>query len=266
MRIIVKIGTSSLCDSAGQFDRHRLQGLALQLASLVEEGLHLIVVSSGAIGAGIGRIGILPRQMKQKQALAAIGQALVMQAYQQCFAAIPLAQVLLTSHDLSDPERRESSRQTLEQLLEWGVMPIVNENDTVADEEIRIGDNDTLAARVAVLTRADLLVLLSDIDGLYSANPRKNPKARKIAELDWVKAEHLEQFGFGAGQWGTGGMLTKLQAAMIAQESNIPMVLANSSTPEVLHRVLEGDREAGTWFMAGRERRPQYVGGTTQES
>lgn len=261
MRVVIKIGTSSLCDPDGQFHQSLVQGLAQQLWAVHVAGVDLTVVTSGAVGAGIGRLGRRPRSIVEKQALAAVGQALVMQAYQRAMPEASLAQVLLTREDLSHERRRAKARRTLEQLVQWRVIPVINENDTVADEEIRIGDNDTLAARVAVLLEADLLLLLSDVDGLYTADPRKDPQAARIESLPWVTEGDLARYGAEGGALGTGGMYTKLKAAMIAQAAGIPMVLADSRQPEVILDAVLRQKPVGTRFLAARGKGNSNAGG-----
>ncbi|MBX5468140.1 MAG: glutamate 5-kinase [Firmicutes bacterium] len=260
MRVVIKIGTSSLCDPDGQFRDDRVAGLARQLLVLHGLGVDLLVVTSGAVGAGIGRLGRRPETVVEKQALAAVGQALVMQAYQRWMPEAPLAQVLLTRQDLASERRRAKARRTLEQLSAWRVIPVINENDTVADEEIRIGDNDTLAARVAVLMEADLLVLLSDVDGLYTADPRRVPGAQKIETVAWVTAEDVARYGGKGGALGTGGMYTKLMAAIIAQQAGVPMVLADSRETDVILDAVLGRRPVGTRFLARAKGEGQDAG------
>lgn len=252
MRLVVKVGSSSLCQQDGRISDARIQALTEQLRDLYQYGHEVLLVSSGAVAAGVGHYGHRPQSVTEKQALAAIGQAKLLEAYQSHLEDVVLGQVLVTRGDLEDPVRRASSCNTLNKLLEWRVLPIINENDTVADEEIRIGDNDTLAARVAVLVQAHLLVILSDIDGLYTDNPRLYPDAQRISKVPWVSADHLSRFSSGPGEWGTGGMATKLDAARIAQEEGIEMVLAASDEPQVLQKILQIDWHGGTRFLAQR--------------
>jgi len=250
LRLVVKIGTSSLCGDDGLLIDERVKNLASQMAWARRHHHELIVVSSGAVGAGIGRSGRQPTGVVEKQALAAIGQAYLMQAYQRHLPEVVLAQILLTRQDLEDPRHRANSANTLQRLLEWGALPIVNENDTVAHEEIRIGDNDTLAARVAGLIKADLLILLSDVDGLYTDDPRKIPTAEHIGMVEWVSQDLLNHHSAATGRWGTGGIRTKLLAARITQEYGIPTVLADSSTSEVLPHLIQGDAVRATYFLS----------------
>lgn len=250
VRIVVKVGTSSLYDRQNQLDLPYLADLGRQVETLWDRGHEVILVTSGAIGLGSQALGARPRTLTQKQAMAAVGQARLIQSYQAVLPKRPVAQVLLTREDLEPgTRRRERCRATLTQLLAWSVLPVVNENDTVADEEIRVGDNDTLAARVAVLMAADLVVLLSDIDGYYTADPRRHPDAARHRTVGWVTPE-MVRAAEGAGHWGTGGMVTKLLAARICQEARIPLVLAHSRHPDVLVAVAAGDRDVGTWFLA----------------
>lgn len=251
MRLVIKIGTSNLCDADGRLNEDRLASLAQQLGKLFRDGHQLIVVSSGAVGAGIGRVGREPRTIQEKRALAAIGQVELIHHYKRYLGEIIPAQILLIRDDLEAPSRRRKSARTLEQLVAWGILPIINENDSVADEEIRIGDNDTLAARVACLVGADLLVLLSDVDGLYTADPRRDPSARRIDRVDWVTAAEAEAAEQGGGPFGTGGMATKLAAVRLCQDEGIPTVLADGKAPAVLDAIV-GRHAVGTWFLAKR--------------
>lgn len=250
MRIVLKIGTSSLCGNDGLLMDERVKNLANQITWTCEQHHELVVVSSGAVGAGIGRTGRRPESVIEKQALAAIGQAHLMQAYQRHLPSLVLAQILLTRQDLEHASRRSNSANTIRRLLDWGVLPVVNENDTVAHEEIRIGDNDTLAARVAGLIKADLLILLSDVDGLYTQDPRRFPNAEHIGTVNWVSSELLSQHTASTGPWGTGGMQTKLAAARIAQEYGIPTILADGSTHQILPHLIQGDVTRATYFLS----------------
>lgn len=251
-RIVVKIGTSSLTLPDGGVNEERIEALADEAKALREQGISLILVSSGAIGIGARRLGLTqrPRAIPDKQAAAAVGQGLLMQAYEKAFTArqLVVGQVLLTAEDTVDRRRHLNSRNTFLKLLEYGAIPIVNENDTVAVDEIRFGDNDTLSALVATLVEADLLILLSDVDGLYDANPRRNANARLLPVVAELTAE-LEAAAGGAGSdFGTGGMATKLEAARIVTAAGIPMVLAHSARPKVLLDVVAG-RDVGTLFL-----------------
>lgn len=249
-RIVVKVGTSTLTHPGGLLHLGRMEGLVRQLADLHAEGRDVVLVTSGAVGAGMGRLGLTerPADLAGKQALAAVGQGVLMQRYEGLFAeyGCTVGQVLLTREDLEDPVRRANAAQTMERLFAWRVIPVVNENDTVANEEIRVGDNDTLSARVAVLTGADLLVILSDVDGFYPADPRSNPGLAPLPQVSL--AGDLESAAGGAGTaGGTGGMITKVQAARLCGAAGIPMVLAPGARPGVLREVLAG-QEIGTLF------------------
>lgn len=251
-RLVVKVGTSTLTHPGGHLHLGRMEALVRQLADLHAEGRDVILVTSGAVGAGMGRLGLVerPAGVTARQALAAVGQGLLMQRYEALFAEYGRAvgQVLLTRHDLEDEARRESAAATLDQLLGWRAIPVINENDTVTSEEIRLGDNDTLSARVAALTRADLLVLLSDVDGFYRADPRTTPGQAPLLEA-WL-GDELEGAAGGAGTpGGTGGMVTKLQAARICGQAGIPTVLANGARPGVLREILANE-PVGTLFTA----------------
>lgn len=228
-----------------------MEGLVRQLADLHAEGRDLVLVTSGAVGAGLGRLGLRKRPggLAAKQALAAVGQGALMQRYEGLFAEYDcvVGQVLLTRQDLEDAARRSNAAATMDQLFEWRVIPIVNENDTVANEEIRVGDNDTLSARVAALVGADLLILLSDVDGFYPADPRTNPDLQPMLTVSL--GQNLEAAAGGAGTaGGTGGMVTKVQAARICGDVGIPTILASGAQPGVLRAVLSGD-EVGTLFV-----------------
>ncbi len=258
-RIVVKIGTSSLTRSDGHLDEARIEALAEEAKTLLSQGVSIILVSSGAIGVGARRLGLSerPRAIPAKQAAAAVGQGLLMQAYEKAFAArgIVVGQVLLTADDTVNRQRHLNSRNTFLKLLEYGAIPIVNENDTVAIDEIRFGDNDTLSALVATLVEADLLVILSDVEGLYASDPRVDKNARLLSVVAELTPE-LEQAAGGAGSaFGTGGMATKLEAARIVTAAGIPMVLANSARPKVLQRIVAGD-EIGTLFLPRGEAMP----------
>ena len=271
-RIVVKIGSSSLQHaSTGDLDYIRLEKLVRELCDIRTQGKDVILVTSGAIAVGRKAVGLREiteddgeRQMAVKQACAAVGQARLMMTYQKIFAEYNqvAAQILMTKNTIVDDLNRFNAHNTFTQLLRMGVVPIVNENDTVATYEIEIGDNDTLSAIVAALVDADLLILLSDIDGLYTDDPRQNPEASFIPQVDEL-TEELLAMGKGStgSNVGTGGMNTKLQAARIATGSGVDMVIANSRDIGILHRILDGGQE-GTLFVANREEGfdlPQFV-------
>lgn len=250
-RLMIKVGTSTLTHPNGHLHIGRMEALVRQIADLHAEGRQVVLVTSGAVGAGLGRLGLAerPHEVAAKQALAAVGQGLLMQRYEQLFGeyGLVVGQVLLTREDLEDDHRRESAANVVERMLAWGVIPIVNENDTVTSEEIRVGDNDTLSARVAALIGADLLILLSDVEGLYPADPRLNPGLEPLAVASLT--EDLERIAGGAGTAnGTGGMVTKVAAARICAAHGIPMVLARGERPGVLRSIMAAE-EVGTLFI-----------------
>jgi len=242
--VVIKVGTSTLSYSNGKLNFQRIDKLAAVLTRVQKSGKKVILVSSGAIAVGSGRLGLKekPTELAEKQALAAVGQADLMKVYQKLFEARDqkVAQVLLTKDIVAIPERRFNASNTLNALIGMDVIPIINENDTVATDEIVFGDNDTLSAYVACLVDADLLVLMSDIDGLYSADPRHNPDA-SIIPIITVIDEALEQSARGAGSgFGTGGMITKLSAARVCSQQKIPVTITNGANPEILYEILDG--------------------------
>ena len=253
MRIVIKIGTSTLTHENGSTNLRRIEALCRIVSDIMNSGEEIILVSSGAIGMGVGKLGLRarPSDIAGKQACAAVGQCELMYEYDKLFGEYnhTVAQILLTAPDLSCDDRREKFENTVERLIELGVLPIINENDTVATEEIVFGDNDTLAAKVAVTVGADLLILLSDIDGLYTADPKKDKNATLIAEVKEID-EKIEALAGSAGSnRGTGGMETKIRAAKIATERGCDMIIANGSSPELLYEIIEG-KSVGTKFFA----------------
>ena len=258
-RIVVKVGTSTLTRENGSMNLRAIDRLAMVLADLRGQGHEIILVSSGAIGVGVGKLGLgkRPNELRMKQAVAAVGQCELMHLYDKFFGEYgnTVAQILLTDEDVEHPIRREHLANTFSSLLELGCIPVVNENDSVSSAEIEtgahkvLGDNDTLSAIVACLCKADLLVLLSDIDGLYNADPHKDPDAVLIERVEEITPELLSMAG-GAGTWrGTGGMATKLSAAKTAMEAGIDMVITNGSDMEALYDIVEG-KSIGTRFCA----------------
>ncbi|NJL85154.1 MAG: glutamate 5-kinase [Leptolyngbyaceae cyanobacterium SM1_1_3] len=252
--LVVKIGTSSLTQAeTGYLALSTLASLVETLSSLRQQGYRVILVSSGAVGVGCARLGLTerPRSISMKQAVAAVGQGRLMRVYDDLFTTLeqPIAQVLLTRSDLVQRSRYVNSYRTFRQLLQLGVIPIVNENDTVAVDELKFGDNDTLSAQVASLVGAHWLFLLTDVDRLYSADPRSNPDARPISLVDKVAelAElQIEVSDRGSG-WGTGGMITKIEAARIATTAGIRTVITDGKTPRNLEKILQG-ADIGTHF------------------
>ncbi|HEV8307166.1 MAG TPA: glutamate 5-kinase [Methylomirabilota bacterium] len=249
-RIVVKVGSGLIAESGRGPDPTRIGRLAADLAAVIARPLEVALVSSGAIAAGTARLGlrVRPRTIPEKQAAAAAGQAALMWHYEQAFLphGRQVAQVLLTQEDISHRARYLNARNTLLTLLGYGVLPIINENDTVAVEEIKVGDNDNLAALVAYLVEADLLVLLSDTDGLYTGDPNQDPTAERIDTVEAITPE-MERLAGARGPLGTGGMVTKLQAAQKAMAAGIPMVIADGRRAGVLDAVLDGE-PVGTYF------------------
>ena len=256
MRIVIKVGTSTLAHATGRLNIRRVEQLCKVISDLKNAGHEIVLVSSGAIGMGVGKLSLRerPQDMPTKQAAAAVGQCELMYTYDKLFSEYhhTVAQILLTGSDIRDAQRRENFHNTLFRLLELGVLPVINENDTIATEEIVIGDNDTLAAIVAVNAGAELLVLLSDIDGLYTGDPHANPEAKLIAQVDELTPEILALAGGSSSGLGTGGMMTKLHAARIAAEAGCDMVIANGGNPDVLYGIVAGER-VGTRFL-GRKK------------
>ncbi len=246
-RIVVKVGTSTLTAGSPKLNLPQITALAQQVASLAARGAKVALVSSGAIAVGREYLGspALPKSIPGKQMLAAIGQPRLMNVYEQLFGiyGLKVAQVLLTREDISDRKRYMNARNTLDALLDQGVVPVINENDTVAVDEIRIGDNDNLSALVANLIEADLLVILTDQAGLYTANPARNKSAELIKEIKEAEIPPQVWQAAGGSQngLGTGGMFTKLQAAEVARRSGTDVVIARGSEPEILPRLLAGE-------------------------
>ena len=253
MRIVIKIGTSTLTHENGSVNLRRFEALCRIVSDIMNSGKEIILVSSGAIGMGVGKLGLRerPSDIAGKQACAAVGQCELMYEYDKLFGEYnhTVAQILLTAPDLACDDRRAKFESTIERLLALGVLPIINENDTVATEEIVFGDNDTLAAKVAVTIGADLLILLSDIDGLYTADPRKDKNATLISEVHAIDEKIMSLAGSAGTGRGTGGMETKLRAAKIATEAECDMIIANGASPELLYDLADGAL-VGTKFYA----------------
>ncbi len=255
MRIVIKIGTSTLAHPTGHLNIRRVEQLCKIMSDIKNAGHELILVSSGAIGMGVGKLGLRerPKDIPSKQAAAAVGQCELMYTYDKLFSEYhhTVAQLLITGDDTTNDTRRLNFTNTLNRLLELGALPIINENDTVATDEIVIGDNDTLAAIVARSVHADMLILLSDIDGLYTADPHTHPEAALLHHVARVDDHIREIAGISSSTQGTGGMVTKLHAADICLGCGCKMVIANGNNPGNLYDILEG-KTVGTTFSEER--------------
>ncbi|MDE6671669.1 MAG: glutamate 5-kinase [Ruminococcus sp.] len=254
-RIVIKLGTSTLAHKTGKLNIRRMNNLVRVISDLHNSGREIIIVSSGAVGLGAGKLGLSgrPKDTRMKQAVASVGQCELMHIYDDMFEkySVTVGQILLTKTIISNPNHCNNFRNTVETLISMGVIPIVNENDTIAiDElELEIGENDSLSALVAELAEADLLLILSDIDSLYDDDPRTNPDARPITYVEKITPE-IERVAGGAGtSLGTGGMSTKINAGKIASNAGIDMVIMNGKNPDLLYDLFE-DKELGTFFKA----------------
>lgn len=257
MRIVIKVGTSTLTHSTGNINIRHFEKLCKAISDLKNAGHEMILVSSGAIGMGVGKLSLRekPHDMPTKQAAAAVGQCELMYTYDKYFSEYghTIAQILLTGSDLQDDARYKNFRNTINRLLEMGALPVINENDTVATEEIAVGDNDTLGAIVATGTDADLLILLSDIKGLYTADPHKDEKAVLIPEV-FELTDKIKALGGRSGSaLGTGGMATKLHAAEICMQHGTDMVITDGSDPDILYEIAEG-KPIGTKFYGEKRK------------
>jgi glutamate 5-kinase len=252
-KIVVKVGTSLLAYENGKINLHRMEKLVRVLADLHNSGREVVLVSSGAVGVGVGMIGLTgrPDTLVKKQALAAIGQVGLIRLYQKFFDEYSktVAQVLLTRDGIENSLRRKNARNTLNQLIEMGIVPVVNENDTVSTHEIEFGDNDTLSASVATLIQADLLLILTDTDGVFTADPHIHQSAQKVPKVmkasDDLKDINLE----GTSKLGSGGMASKIAAAEMCREHNVDVVIANGDDPSTILEVLDG-KDLGTFFVS----------------
>lgn len=251
-RIVVKVGTSTLTYSTGKMNLKRIDRMAMILSDLRNQGKEIVLVSSGAIGVAVGKLGLKkkPEDTKQKQAIAAVGQCELMYLYDKLFSEYnnTVAQILVTRDDVAVPRRKRNIQNTITALLDMGIIPVVNENDTVSFDEIEIGDNDTLSAIVAELVDADLLILFSDIDGMYSEDPHHNPDA-KLLPLIYDVSEVKSLAGGAVTGQGTGGMITKLEAAQIATSAGIHMIIANGNNMDLIYDILDG-KSVGTLFVS----------------
>ena len=251
MRIVIKIGTSTLTHKSGLLHIRRVEELCKVMSDLKNAGHQIILVSSGAIGMGVGKLSLpaRPKDIPTTQAAAAVGQCELMYTYDRLFSAFnhTVAQILITKADTEDRVRRENFENTVRRLLELNAIPIINENDSIATDELVIGDNDTLGAIAATAVGADLLIILSDINGLYTADPRKDPNAVLLKTVETITPEIENMTGGAGSRLGTGGMATKLNAAKIATFAGIDMIIANGSDPRILYDIVEGN-DVGTKF------------------
>lgn len=253
MKITVKVGTSTLTHKTGRLNIRRVEELCKVLSDVKNAGHDIVLVSSGAIGMGVGKLNMAdkPQDMPTKQAAAAVGQCELMYVYDNLFQEYnhTVGQILITGEDLADSVRHENFTNTLNRLLELGALPIINENDTIATSEIAVGDNDTLGALVAASVKSDLFIVLTDIDGLYTADPRHDPNAQLISEVTEITEEMLQGAGGQGSSLGTGGMATKLSAAKIAMDAGVDMIIVNGASPEIIYDAVDG-RSVGTRFIA----------------
>ncbi|MGI6279986.1 MAG: glutamate 5-kinase [Acutalibacteraceae bacterium] len=255
MRIVIKLGTSVLTHNTGRLNIRRVEELCKVISDLKNAGDEIIMVSSGAIGMGVGKLGLRekPTDIPTKQAAAAVGQCELMYTYDKLFSEYnhTVAQILITNEDIEYEDRCTNFKNTTCRLLQMGVIPIINENDSISTDEIVIGDNDTLGAIVATTIKADLLIILSDIDGLYTADPRKVKDAVMLHTVKEITKE-IESMTGGAGTaLGTGGMITKIKAAKIANAGGTDMVIANGCDPKILYKIVNGE-DVGTRFLSGK--------------
>ena len=251
-KIVVKVGTSTLTHKNGKLNLEQIERLVRQLSDLRNQGKDVVLVSSGAIGAGMGKLNLeqRPKTIPEKQAVAAVGQGILLHIYEKMFSEYgqATAQLLLTKADLEHRQRFLNGRNTLLTLLKFGVIPIVNENDTVAFEEIKFGDNDTLAALVGTLIDADLILLLTDIDGFYDGDPRKNKNAKRISVVETINEEIEGLAGNVGSKFGSGGMITKITAARIAVNAGIPLMIGHGAEDNIIRRLTSGE-DVGTLFL-----------------
>lgn len=250
-RIVVKVGTSTLLHDNGKINLYRIEHLARELADLASQGKEVILVTSGAIGVGMVRMGLKkrPDSVPEKQALASVGQVMLMHLYDKFFTEYGQidGQVLLTKENFANHEQYANARNTIMTMLKQGIVPVINENDAVTTAEVKIGDNDTLSATVAAMTDSDLLIILSDIDGVYDDNPRTNPQAKLLSEITSITGQVEKSAGGAGSAVGTGGMATKIEAAKIAVAAGVIMVIASGSEDGIIRRVIQGEN-VGTIF------------------
>jgi glutamate 5-kinase len=255
-RLVVKVGSNVLTEDHG-LNLKAIRSISRQICRLIDSGLEVILISSGAMASGVKKIGLdkRPDEIPKRQAIAAVGQAGLIMEYEKAFARYhkKVAQILLTGDDLNNRRRYLNARNTLCMLLSWQVVPIINENDTVMIDEIQFGDNDNLAAMITLLMDADILVNLTDIDGLYTKNPRKYPDAELIPLVSTIRENIVKVAGDIPGPLGTGGMLSKIHAARKVTASGIPMVIANGGKPDILLKLFSG-KEIGTFFVSKKKK------------
>lgn len=255
MRLVVKVGTSTLAYPSGRLNIRHIESLCRVLSDLKNQGHEIILVSSGAIGMGVGKLSLKnrPSDIPTRQAAAAVGQCELMYTYDKLFSEYNhvAAQLLITNSVVDNEEMNRNFKNTINRLLELEVIPVINENDTVATKEIEIGDNDTLAAIVTSLTEADLLILLSDIDGLYTGDPRKENDATLIKEITEITDDIISIAGGAGSENGTGGMQTKIHAAQICMDAGCDMIIANGSDPNLIYDILDG-KDIGSRFVGKR--------------
>ena len=256
-RIVVKVGTSTLTHSTGHLNLRRIERLVKVLADMKNSGIQVVLVSSGAVSAGVAKLGFgtIPDAPEIKQAMAAVGQSELMKIYDKFFSDYghKVAQILMTKDVLTNPDRRSAAENTFNRLLEMNCIPIVNENDSVSTDELtKFGGNDILSAHVATLCEADLLLNLSDVDGLYDSDPRSNPDARLIDRVEKLDDSVYAIAGGAGTARGTGGMIAKLNAAKIVTTAGIPMFILNGHEPEILYTLLDGGH-VGTYFCAQKK-------------
>ncbi len=250
-RIVVKVGTSTLTYENGRLNLKCIERMAWVLSDLVNQGKEVVLVTSGAIGVGAARLAFSerPKEMKKKQAAAAVGQAVLIQIYQNFFKEYnqAIAQILLTKEEIQNEERKNNTLNTLHTLLDLGIVPIINANDTISTYEIEFSDNDNLSAMVAEMVEADLLILLTDIDGLYDKDPRIHTNAKRISYISEVTEQIHKMAGQKGSKFSVGGMATKVQAAEVCQKAGVNMVVAAGDEPTIIHKIIDGE-DVGTFF------------------
>ena len=256
-RVVIKVGSYILASPDHTLNTEMIRNLVSQVAALKDEGMEIIIVSSGAIAAGIRQLGLpsVPQSMPKKQAAAAVGQSILIWEYERNFQETghQVAQVLLTHDDLATRRRFLNAKNTLGELLSFGVIPIINENDTVSVDEIKMGDNDLLSATVATMAQAQLLIIVSDVEGLYTGDPTRDEGARLLTEVETITPEIEQAAGLPTSDVGSGGMATKVQAAKSAGLMGIPTIIVSGRQPDVIRRALEGD-QVGTFFIPNQDR------------